>query len=136
MSNHLQRILDLVGRTGDTMVVVEKDSDRGFVVMDLAHYEDLRVFFAPTSNLQPPTSNIWDVMPEAKNPQETWDPDNLTEDEMVNLEKQYEEFAKRNVKEAIQETQTVQKTVEPVKPPEVKKDEDFGEEQFYLEPVD
>lgn len=122
------------------MVVVEKDSDIGFVVMDLDQYEmllDSQSGFEdvvhPTSDPRPPTPDIWDVMPETKNQSETWDPDNLSEDEMVELEKQYEEFAKRNVKEAIEE---VQKPVEVPKPPEVKKDEDFGEEQFYLEPVE
>ncbi len=143
MSSHLQRILDLVRRTGDTMVVVEKDSDEGFVVMDLHKYEilqDSEFESDPPSELQPTTPDIWDVMSEGKNHSETWDPDNLSEDEMVNLEKQYEEFAKRNVKEAIE-------SVAPVKtPPDLplprggaqdsKKDEDFGEEQFYLEPVE
>ncbi|MFA4845951.1 MAG: hypothetical protein WC654_05320 [Patescibacteria group bacterium] len=136
------------------MVVVEKDSDEGFVVMDLHQYEILhdsgfesdltsppdRRTVVRAGNLQPPTPNIWDVMPDAKNQGETWDPDNLSEDEMVDLEKQYEQFAKRSVKEAIGEIQ-VQPMIEPEasehpEPPVSKKDEDFGEEQFYLEPVE
>lgn len=137
MSSHLQRILDLVRRTGDTMVVVEKDSDNGFVVMDLSQYEML---MEPHTHSEitdeDSTPDIWDVMPEAKNKSETWDPDNLSEDEMVDLEKQYEAFAKRNVKEAIEETQTQVKPAEASRPAEMKKDEDFGEEQFYLEPVE
>lgn len=123
------------------MVVVEKETDEGFVVMDLSAYEMLMEphVHEPQEEKEDPL-DIWDVMPEAKNQSETWDPDNLSEDEMVELEKQYEEFAKRNVKEAIEEV-AADKT-----PPslplarggasESKKDEDFGEEQFYLEPVE
>jgi hypothetical protein len=129
MSNHLKRILDLVRRTGDTMVVVEKDDDTGFVVMDLAKYEILQDSAgtpASTSRFQPPTSHIWDVMTDAKQEAETWDPDALSEQEMLDLEKQYAAFAKKNVQEAVKDQ----------KPSESKKDEDFGEEQFYLEPVE
>lgn len=119
------------------MVVVEKDQDQGFVVMDLDQYEVLldSQIISPTRP-ESSTPNIWDVMPEAKEQGETWDPDSLSEAEMAELEKQYEQFAKRNVKVAIQETQTGPTPVEPPKPPETKKDEDFGEEEFYLEPVD
>ncbi len=117
------------------MVVVEKESDQGFVVMDLNHYEMLmEPHIQDSHEKKEDPLDIWDVMPEAKTQSETWDPDNLSEDEMVELEKQYEEFAKRNIKEAIAETQV--KQPEEPKSQDAKKDEDFGEEQFYLEPVE
>ncbi|MBI4591826.1 hypothetical protein HY733_00015 [Candidatus Uhrbacteria bacterium] len=41
MENHLKRVLNLVRKIGDTMVVVDKDGSDSFVVMDLDRYEML-----------------------------------------------------------------------------------------------
>lgn len=135
MENHLKRVMALIRKTGDTMIVVDKDGQESFVVMDLDQYErllntpsiEIPPEASPTSNFQPPTSNIWDVMQEAGEEGETWDIDQLSEQELQVLEKQYQEFASKNVKEAINEVKT---------PPKKKEDDEYGEEQFYLEPVE
>lgn len=142
MENHLKRVLGLVRKTGDTMIVVDKDGQESFVVMDLDQYEMLldaqfmgedrddgmdeeeEVQPQPKSTKGP---DIWDVMPEAGEEGETWDIDQLSQEESADLEKQYEVFASRHVKEAIEETKTA---------PEKKEDDEYGEEQFYLEPVE
>lgn len=135
MENHLKRVLALVRKTGDTMIVVDKEGRESFVVMDLDQYErllntpsiEIPPEASPTSHLSPPTSNIWNVMQEAGEEGETWDIDQLSEQELQALEKQYQEFASKNVKEAIDEAKT---------PPKKKEDDEYGEEQFYLEPVE
>ncbi|MBI4256783.1 hypothetical protein HY626_01870 [Candidatus Uhrbacteria bacterium] len=131
MENHLKRVLNLVEKTGDTMVVVDKEGNEAFVVMDLDHYETLlgsQTSVAPVSQPNPTKDpDIWDVMQEAGEEGETWDIDQLSEQEFQTLEKQYHEFATKNVKEAIDEVKI---------PPKNKEDEEYGEEQFYLEPVE
>lgn len=146
MENHLKRVLSLVRKTGDTMIVVDKDGQESFVVMDLDQYEMLldAQFMeedwddgileegVQEEEIQPESKktmgpDIWDVMPEAGDEGETWDVDQLSQEEFSNLEKQYEAFASRHVKEAIEETKIV---------PKKKEDDEYGEEQFYLEPVE
>jgi PHD/YefM family antitoxin component YafN of YafNO toxin-antitoxin module len=151
MENHLKRVLNLVRKTGDTMIVVDKDSDDSFVVMDLDQYEmllDSQFGFDEQRGeteeepvLESSGPDIWDVMPGADDESQTWDIDQLNQEELAELEKQYETFANRHVKEAIEEVhkdselagqppQTSQKT------PQKEGGDDYGEEQFYLEPVE
>lgn len=146
MENHLKRVLSLVRKTGDTMIVVDRDGEESFVVMDLDQYEMLldAQFMgedwedgmieeeSPEEVVQPQSKtssgpDIWDVMPAAGEEGETWDVDQLSQEEFTDLERQYEAFASRHVKEAIKETETV---------PTKKEDDEYGEEQFYLEPVE
>lgn len=152
MENHLKRVLNLVRKTGDTMVVVDKDGQESFVVMDLDQYEMLLdgslgfdedwddiapesdEEFSSESDMEeeetaPVTSgqDIWDVMPEAGADAQTWDIDRLSEGEMADLERQYKEFAGQHVKEAVEDTH---------KPLEKPTDDEYGEEQFYLEPIE
>lgn len=157
MENHLKRVLSLIQKTGDTMVVVDKEGEDSFVVMDLDQYEmlldsqmeyednfggaieDLGESEDPQvsqASLNARDSNIWDVMQEAGEEGETWDIDQLSEEEYKALEKQYELFANKHVEEAVQETQNpmVQKAMQKNQP--VKKDDEYGEEQFYLEPIE
>ena len=94
--------------------------------------------------------DIWDTMKPADQEGQTWDMSQLSQEELSNLEQQYQQFAAKNVQEAISETVSHQE--EPVQQvdlmPEVAPeapqseventplDEEFGEEQFYLEPVE
>jgi PHD/YefM family antitoxin component YafN of YafNO toxin-antitoxin module len=157
MENHLKRVLNLIKKTGDTMVVVDKEGEDSFVVMDLDQYEmlldsqmeyednvgdaieDFRESEDPQDSQTPPNasdSNIWDVMQEAGEEGETWDIDQLSEEEYKDLEKQYELFANKHVEEVIQETQNPIEKKETQKNEQVKKDDEYGEEQFYLEPIE
>mgnify|MGYP001592955711 CR=1 FL=1 len=158
MENHLKRVLSLVRKTGDTMIVVDKDGQESFVVMDLDQYEfllDSQVDF--DEDLAEPLDksieeagfseepNIWDVMPEAGEESETWDMDALSDEEMGDLERQYKAFATRHkqAKEEIEPESAPAKginaldTNHPAQTPVSSQDEDeYGEEQFYLEPVE
>ena len=141
MENHLKRVLNLVRKTGDTMVIVDKDGNDSFVVMDLDRYEMLLDAQIQTESEGKPAvgANIWDVMQEAGDEGETWDIDQLNEEEFADLEKQYQAFARGNVEEAVEETQKFQKqeAVPDVENITKNSDEDeYGEEQFYLEPVE
>lgn len=160
MENHLNRVLKLVRKTGDTMVVVDKDGDDAFVVMDLDQYEmmlDAQMSyeddwqdedFEEPVEIEPEQASqsaqgpdIWNVMQKAEDKGETWDIDQLSEGEFAELEKQYQAFANRHVEEAIEEVQTelpVEKVVEQKNPENEKNqiDDEYGEEQFYLEPVE
>lgn len=130
MENHLKRVLALVRKTGDTMIVVDKEGEESFVVMDLDQYEILLGSQPSEPEPQPNPAkdpDIWDVMQEAGEEGETWDVDQLSDQELQALEKQYQEFASKSVKEAISEVKT---------PPKKKEDDEYGEEQFYLEPVE
>jgi len=123
------------------MVVVDKDGNDSFVVMDLDRYEMLLDAQIQTESESKPAvgANIWDVMQEAGDEGETWDIDQLNEEEFADLEKQYQAFARGNVEEAVEETQKFQKqeAVPDVENIAKNSDEDeYGEEQFYLEPVE
>ena len=68
---------------------------------------------------------------------ETWDMSKMSETELKNLEDQYKAFAAQSVSEAIEETSTAAAPSEPVEQPKKEEnEEDFGEEQFYLEPIE
>ncbi|NQV89649.1 MAG: hypothetical protein HQ488_04975 [Parcubacteria group bacterium] len=159
MNNNFERILNLVRRTGDKIVVFEKETDSGYVVMDIEEYElmvDVQDDLCELAGHDPyetgddfeqstddsfddndlETSgkiNVWDVMQSAGNEGETWDPADLTDSELVELEEQYQAFANRHLQEAITETQS--KEVES-KSKSKDSEDDFGEESFYLEPVE
>lgn len=151
MENHLKRVLRLVQKTGDTMVVVDKEGDEAFVVMDLERYEQLldvdstetqsrsrselhsqQDYLESEEKEDIPSRlpDIWDVMQGADDDGETWDIDQLSEAEFKDLEKQYEAFANRHVQEAIEETTQTHNTEES------SSEDEYGEEQFYLEPVE
>ena len=123
------------------MVIVDKDGNDSFVVMDLDRYEMLLDAQIQTESEGKPAvgANIWDVMQEAGDEGETWDIDQLNEEEFADLEKQYQAFARGNVEEAVEETQKLQKQEEIPDVENIAKnsaEDEYGEEQFYLEPVE
>lgn len=122
MTDQFRHILNLVRKTGDTMIVTDPEGDDVFVVMDLDKYEAL--LSAETKE-----KDLWDVMKPANSDSKTWDMEEMNEQELAELEKQYHEFANKNVEKAIEEN--LPKIEE--KP---KEDDNFGEEEFYLEPVE
>ncbi len=122
MTSQFRHILNLVRKTGDTMIVTDPNGDDVFVVMDLDKYEAL--LGAETKE-----KDLWDVMKPANSDSKTWDMEEMNEQELAELEKQYNEFANKNVEKAIEENMS--KIEE--KP---KEDDNFGEEEFYLEPVE
>ncbi len=130
------------------MIIMDEKTDRAFVLMNLDDYEaeldvshDMGVMDAVSSEEEEKASktpDIWDVMPEAGDEAETWDPEHLSEDEAKDLEQQYEVFAAKSASEAKVESATKDDLPNP-NPDAQKseqKEEDFGEEEFYLEPVD
>lgn len=140
MEQHLKRILELVRKTGDTVIVVEKEGETAFVVMDIDKYENLlggKGGVEPTSSEVAPRKAIWDMMQGAGSEGATWNIDQLNEQELVDLEKQYREFAARQVAEAVEQSAVApQKEQEKQVNSQEKRKDEFGEEQFYLEPVE
>lgn len=181
MDKQFKRILDLVRRTGDRMVVTDVNGEDAYVVMGLEAYESLveaqelfdedffdaergdvpeeLPFEIPDELLvpearrtdpaevplppEPPVEvdlveqvatekRIWDAMQPAKQNGQTWDLSQLSDAERDDVRKAYED---------LKAARTEAKPVEPVKSPEdePKKDsgeDEFGEEQFYLEPIE
>ncbi len=186
MDKQLRRILNLVRKTGDRMVVTDANGDDVYVVMGLEQYENLVIpkenvdkshglpsdlstgAFAKEeasqsegwwNNCEPeeeegrvgpsyakaaegkpvitapaiPPTDIWEAMAPAGSESETWNISTMSDVEKVDLEKQFENYQQEKGKAEIE----VEKPAE--QPTEVKtepKEEDFGEEQFYLEPIE
>lgn len=144
MKDQFQRILNLVRRTGDTMVVTDTNGENVYVVMGLGRYEGLldthqeSVETVEKTEEQP--QDIWHAMKPANTDGETWDPSQMNEVELADLERQYEAFTKKNVQSAIKEVklETPKVAYEPKVADKKKEDEidEIGEEAFYLEPID
>ena len=166
------------------MIVVDKEGDDAYVVMDLDQYESILGHNEEKQpNQQMSQQDVWDLMQHAGDQGETWDTGTLSEEELANLEQQYREFAARHVQDAIQETEQAQ-VEEPTTAPEPERieekpseiteipvqeevaevpvivtepeveqesaqnpektgdfseseqEDEFGEEQFYLEPIE
>ena len=151
MEQYLKRVLNLVRRTGDTMVVVDKDGEDAFVVMDLDRYEHLveeasfldeefdedvddsseKLVFSEDPE---PELSIWDVMQPADEEGQTWDLQHLSKEELSDLEKNYKEFADRHQTKTTPESEPQTKKEQEIV--EKKNEEEYGEEQFYLEPIE
>lgn len=151
MDSQLQRILDLVRRTGDRMVVTDPNGEDAYVVMDLDSYEDMVDFheaFLGDSEEEVPIDHemldieasdeevpdIWDVMqPASEESGETWNYEAMGEQEQKDLEQQFAEYqANKTVKpQNFAEVSGNRDSETPVED-----DDDFGEEQFYLEPIE
>ncbi len=143
MNKSFRRILGLVRRTGDRMVVSDPEGEDAFVVMDLDQYE---LLLASSSRTAPQTrtapaapqdspADLWEAMPPAGESADTWDVAKLSEPERVDLEKQYQAcLAQKKEERGIGQVHKAAELKET--PPKGKNDQDFGEEQFYLEPVE
>lgn len=124
MTEQFKRILDLVRKTGDTMVVIDPDGKDVFVVMDMRKYEKMletETVAGAVEAEEVGESDIWEAMKPAGEKGETWDLSKMNENELKNLEDQYRQFSEKTVKEAIQKKAD---------------SDDFSEEAFYLEPVE
>lgn len=131
MTDSFRRILDLVRKTGDTMVVTDPNGENVFVVMDLNQYEMLlESDFVPEE--EEDEKDIWETMKPADKEGETWDLSKMDEGELADLEAQYRQFAHSRVQEAV--AQSVQN--EPKMEGKRAEDDEMGEEQYYLEPVE
>lgn len=175
MDKQLRRILNLVRKTGDRMVVTDPEGDDVYVVMGLDQYEAL--IEAPRASVAAPKENwdegwwnapagglpsigvdfeegidentlrsehdaapvpvpvppdsIWDAMKPANQAGETWDMTRMSDVEKADLQAQFEEYQRTKLAER-QETKEIAEKVEASD----KNDDEFGEEQFYLEPVE
>lgn len=176
MDYQFKRLLDLVRRTGDRLVVTDPNGEDTYVLMGLEAYEGLadrlpsiepepwdkprhfnddflddyydededddfdaekfdvkddwdlpnEMFADSTKNPSTPSAPsspstpskaIWDVMPPAGDKSETWNPE------------KFDEVDKKVVEEKFENPEFPPKT-------DKKDEEDPGEEQFYLEPVE
>lgn len=131
MTDSFRRILDLVRKTGDTMVVTDPNGEDVFVVMDLNQYEMLlKSDFVPEE--EEDEKDIWETMKPADKEGETWDLSKMDEGELADLEEQYRQFAHSRVQEAVAQSAQNEPKIEEKRA----EDDEMGEEQFYLEPVE
>lgn len=137
MNKQLRRLLDLARRTGDRMIITDPEGEDAFVLMDLAQYErliDARP--APSAQRQKTESpkDLWDAVPEAGSGAETWDLNKLSASEQHDLEAQYQAYLKE--KETQKQPKAVQQVPAETKPSPGLGDDELGEDQFYLEPIE
>ncbi len=148
MNSNFERVLRLVKQTGDNVVIFDRSEDSAFVVMDLSEYEamlgledELGWVAKDESFTEQPIASpevksggvdVWDVMQSPDSSNGTWDPQNLNEAELDELERQYKEFTNRHVQEIVKNESNNDDSLAE-KADEV---DDFGEESFYLEPVE
>lgn len=169
MKDQLKRILNLVQKTGDTMIVTDPNGDDVYVVMGLDQYENLRNIdvFEPELEMdelegyrqsfpQSPSAwgnmvetdeletvgdvieknpDIWSVMKPAGEEGETWDLEKISEDEAVRLEEKYKKYTQEQIVPSFPEAVSEAKTEE-ITPKLAENQDEFGEEQFYLEPIE
>lgn len=168
MKDQLKRILNLVHKTGDTMIVTDPNGQDVYVVMGLDQYENLRGIESPEqeaddtdpdgyrnakqdegnwiwggvsvdeSNDEEETEkklDIWGAMKPAGEEGETWDMTKMSEEEVVDLEDQYKKYAQEVLPTDPIQNEIKEKTEEIV-PKLAENDDEFGEEQFYLEPIE
>ncbi len=176
MDKQLRRILNLVRKTGDRMVVTDANGDDVYVVMGLEQYENLvipnenagnshglpseasqsegwwnecepeeeegrvgppsvaAVSVPPSTTTAPPPSDIWEAMTPAGSESETWDISTMSDSEKIDLEKQFENYQQEKGRAIVPEADKPVEQAPVVKTDQ--KEEDFGEEQFYLEPIE
>jgi len=147
MDQQFKRIIDLVRRTGDRLIVTDTDGKNSYVIMDLDQYEllvDLESEFLeeetpdfytenkPQGEKNKESSNqapedIWQAMKPANQPNnETWDINKISNEDREEVVNQYNNYRnKQNKKENISE----ENTKNPV-------DQNIDEDQFYLEPIE
>ncbi len=166
MDKQLRRILDLIRRTGDRMVVTDTNGEDVYVVMGLEQYESLvdvslpdddggwdegwwddntgldkphdpsgpSLSGGPAGDVAEGPSDIWEAMRPAGEPGDTWDLSKMSDGEKTDLERQFQDYQRQKEQESSAKAPVSQKPEETKETPA--KDEDFGEEQFYLEPVE
>jgi len=186
MDHQFKRLLNLVRRTGDRLVVTDPNGEDTYVLMGLEAYEKLADRLAPPEpepwappcfdefiheddddddefdddildedkiddfdpNWQTPPEldnipvqsittekAIWDVMPEAGKNVETWDAAKFGQAEQKIVEERFENEIERD--ESVPLVSLNEETKkEDKKDVETDKKDEFGEEQFYLEPIE
>ncbi|KKW32427.1 MAG: hypothetical protein UY77_C0024G0011 [Candidatus Uhrbacteria bacterium GW2011_GWA2_53_10] len=144
MNKQLRRILDLVRRTGDRMIVTDPEGEDAYVVMGLPQYEALlsgrgavaaSTPSTPKSSVSSQPSDIWEALPPAGSQAETWDLGKLNPEEQMDLEAQYQAYLQeKDPKKSVDVAKSPSPKAETVIPKQ--KEEEFGEEQFYLEPIE
>ena len=158
MKDQLKRILNLVRKTGDTMIVTDPNGEDVYVVMNLDQYEGLLElpndsYLAPLENDEQiediwpelPISDsdssetkrendIWEIMQPAGSNEDTWNVSNMSDMEIADMERQYKDYLTKTISDVVEpEINTTPENVEQIPK---QNEEEFGEEQFYLEPIE
>lgn len=159
MNKQFKRILDLAQKTGDRVIVTDPNGDSPFILMALDQYENLLSESSQTTPhvrqetrsetvevTQDSTPDVWGAMQEAGVEGKTWDLSELSEEEMVDLERQHREFVKKHsqneakddvgIKDAFLEIEKSVEVEDVSDQGENIEDDLGGEEQFYLEPIE
>ena len=163
--------MDLVRKTGDRLVVTDPEGEDVFVLMGVDQYEDLLGMkdactlchddvdkgadeyedsgeYSEPEELPPPAiatppKDIWEAMPPAGAPAETWNVEDLGKEEQEQMAKQYEAYLQGNpVLPEVQASPVALAPEIPI-PEQAPKPESppssadlYNEDQFYLEPIE
>ncbi len=137
MNDAFKRILALARRTGDRMIVTDPDGREAFALLSLDQYEELLGGPKDEPGLPPPPP---DLPPPAPAPVEVPTLDFHEPDlspEVLGSVPTVPSAVPVPVSVPISEEKTTEKPpVSQELPPISGEEEDFGEEQFYLEPVE
>jgi len=165
-SSQLNRILNLVRRTGDKFVILDQESDEAFTLMPLSDYEHLLDGASSVSDLSEeeiwekvdrdlnewrsnhPVDNDWESEKE-NNLEQNLETDEVSSEDDLSTSKDFE-IEPEEIEEEIKDIPTILSEPEiiPLQTPEaptsdnLAKEEDLSdvpedeEEKFYLEPVE
>lgn len=149
MSNYWKRVEDLVRRTGDRVILTDQAMEKEpLVLMNLTEYESLIDLETtcnsvventlPTKELldeMSPMPDVWDVLPQAGDSVQTWDLDQLSQEEKEEVKTVFEQrnYRKQEHRDELADRKELKETIEPS---EIEPDDEFAEEQFYLEPIE
>lgn len=158
MKDQLKRILNLVRKTGDTMIVTDPNGDDVYVVMNLDQYESLlelpndsyletlendeqiediwpELPISESNNSETKReTDIWETMQPAGENGDTWNVSNMSEMEIADMERQYKDYVTKAISDVVEPEKD--KTTENTSQIPKQNEEEFGEEQFYLEPIE
>src|SRR3989338_486430 len=145
MNPALRRLMNLVRKTGDRLVVTDPEGDEVFVLMGVDQYEALLQSDRSHRSDRPhtPPKDIWDAMPSAGIETETWDVEDLGKEEQELMARQYEAYLRGNhvlpesslPKTAMAPEIPISEQAQKLEIPPISADL-YNEDQFYLEPIE
>ncbi len=133
MNDAFKRILALARRTGDRLIVTDPDGVEAFALLSLDQYEELLGGPKDEPPLPPPPPDLPPISPAAADVPtlEFHDPDPLPD-----VSTPPPRVQEGPVGGVFEEKPTEKPPVSQGLPPISGEEDDFGEEQFYLEPVE
>lgn len=137
MNDAFKRILALARRTGDRLIVTDPDGQEAFALLSLDQYEELLGGPKDEPGLPPPPPDLPPPVPVAVDvPTLEFHESELPLDASEPILTPAPQATSPVSVPVSEEKPTEKPPISQVLPPISGEEEDFGEEQFYLEPVE